>query len=218
MAIEEKGVAERAGSADNPRVIEYLKAGTKNPDLWDDETPWCAGFVNWCLQQAGYGLKGTGSLMAKSFLGYGREVPPFTQYAIVVLDRPPNPASGHVAFYGGARSADGKLLGLFGGNQGDKVSLAFFPVSRVRAWRWPNSVPLPGEVGGDPAYDPPQAPPVPPAQSQPAPRPQPQPRPQPAPQEQPAPAGFLGLLIVAAVAIIALWQSGLAKRLLDHWF
>jgi uncharacterized protein (TIGR02594 family) len=216
VALREKGTAEYPGAADNPRIVEYLRTGSRDPAVsGNDETPWCAGFVNWCLQNSGLGLKGTGSLMAKSFLKYGREVPP-TPGCICVLHDPNRGAVyGHVFFLG--HWTETTVIGI-GGNQSNAVTVATFARSRVAGFRWPNSVPLPGEVQGDPAFDKPEPAPAPQPRPQPSPQPAPRPQPQPEPREQPAPANFVGLLLFLAAAAILLWQSGLAKRLFEHWF
>lgn len=166
LARRELGVKEAAGAADNPRVLQYLAAGSSDPGLTSqDETPWCAGFIGWCLRGSGWGLAGSGSLVAKSYKAYGRDVsadPPVG--AIAVFDRPPNPASGHVAFF--LRFVNSAVVEVLGGNQSDAVTIQRYQRSQLIALRWPNSVPLPGEVlerapSGGLSSPPPKAPPPP---------------------------------------------------------
>jgi uncharacterized protein (TIGR02594 family) len=132
IAQSELGVKEAAGNDDNPRIVEYLSS-VPNAGQTHDSTPWCAGFANWCLEQSGHPT--TQSLMARSFLGYGKACKP-QKGCIVVLKRgkPPN---GHVGFYSHAK--DGRVF-LLGGNQGDGVSLASFPESDVIDYRMPSDV------------------------------------------------------------------------------
>ena len=54
LARNEIGVRELTGNNDGKRVAEYLKAvGLKQ------EAPWCAAFVSWVFQQAGFALPRT---------------------------------------------------------------------------------------------------------------------------------------------------------------
>ena len=131
FALAELGQREIFGAKDNPRIQAYYAAvvGAKGRRL-KDEVPWCAAFVGWALRQAG--LPNTGSLAARSYLRWGVEaVAPFPG-CVVVFSRPPNPASGHVAFWMGA---EGKSVLVLGGNQGDRVCVKPYPAARVLAYR-----------------------------------------------------------------------------------
>ncbi|WP_230770706.1 TIGR02594 family protein [Sphingomonas sp. Leaf4] len=92
---------------------------------------WCAAFVNAVL--ATNGLPGTGSLSARSFLGYGTATTKPQQGDIVVLKRGDNAAQGHVGFYAGT-AANGRVL-VTGGNQGDAVNTSSFKRSDVLGFR-----------------------------------------------------------------------------------
>lgn len=130
-AWAEFGVRERAGRAKEPRVLAYFReAGRK--DVSDDAVPWCAAFVGAMLKRAGY--DGTGSLMARSYLSWGRALDEPMAGAIAVMKRGANPAHGHVAFVVGTTD---RLVFLLGGNQGDAVSVAAFEASRILGYRWP---------------------------------------------------------------------------------
>lgn len=133
VARAELGQREVAGKDDNPRILEYY-AGAGFPGIEHDETAWCAAFANWSLNEAGFPI--TRSLMAKSFLGYGKACKP-TEGCIVVLDRGTNPAEGHVGFLSHIK---GGRVYLLGGNQGDKVAIESFPETDVRAYRLPSEV------------------------------------------------------------------------------
>ena len=76
--------------------------------------------------------------MAKSYLRWGQRLETPVRGCVAVLERPPDPASGHVGFF---HSQAGGRVFLLGGNQGDKVSIASFPESMVIAYRWPADVP-----------------------------------------------------------------------------
>src|SRR6185436_11178789 len=52
IARAEIGQGEVAGSRHNPRILEYHASTRLKPNT--DEIPWCASFVNWVMQQAGF--------------------------------------------------------------------------------------------------------------------------------------------------------------------
>lgn len=125
-----RGVAEIPGVGHNVRILEYHQATSLRAA--DDETPWCSSFVNWCLRQKW--IRGTNSARARSFEEWGRPIGP-TPGAIAVLWRGlPGGATGHVGFYLGETAQSVILLG---GNQGNSVSVALYPKSRVLTFRWP---------------------------------------------------------------------------------
>lgn len=139
IAQAEIGVTEDTSTGSNPRIEEYQRvAGQKRPD---DDIPWCASFVSWCLTQAGYPWHSTG---ARSLLNFGKSVKPtmagqpIPVGAVVVLwrgDR--NGPHGHTGFYLGPDPKDPKAILMLGGNQGNKVCIHSYPWSRVLDYRWP---------------------------------------------------------------------------------
>lgn len=129
------GTTEAPGIANNKDVVEMHRSvsGVGHPD----SVPWCASFVGFILKKAG--IKGSGSLMARSYSKWGDKVdgdPPVG--AIVVLSSSRGPASGHVGFCVGC---DGNFVRLLGGNQGDAVSIARFSRNKIVAVRWPKGEP-----------------------------------------------------------------------------
>ena len=122
------GLAEVPGTQSNPAILAMLKLDGDWPK--DDEVPWCSAFANyvaWLLR-----LPRSKSLAARSWLDVGVPVT-ITEarvgFDVVVLWRGTlDAASGHVGFYAGH---DDKAVHLLAGNQGDKVSVASFPVARV---------------------------------------------------------------------------------------
>lgn len=135
-ALAEQGQAERPGAAHNPRIVEYHATTTLRAR--DDETPWCASFVGWCLQQAG--LAGTRRAAAASYSTWGQPLSQPVLGAVVTFTRP---GGGHVGFYMGQRG--GKWL-ILGGNQSNKVSVASYDPAKHTAIRWPAGVPLPNAI------------------------------------------------------------------------
>jgi len=93
-----------------------------------DETPWCSSFVNaiaWQLR-----LPRSKSAAARSWMTIGETVAGINfasvGYDVVVLKRGTNPMQGHVGFYAGA---SGVHVSVLGGNQGNTVSVAHFPLA-----------------------------------------------------------------------------------------
>jgi uncharacterized protein (TIGR02594 family) len=122
--MNEIGVHEIKGGMHNKRVIEYMQVTKWGKWVHDDETPWCAGFIGWCMVQAGYeDLIPRYSLGAKSWLHFGISAHKPVLGAIAVKSRK---GGGHVGFVVGI-SRGGKYLYILGGNQGDKVSVRKYP-------------------------------------------------------------------------------------------
>lgn len=130
-AKKELGTKEGPGSLNNPKVVSFWKEAGLS---WikDDATPWCAGFVNAMLERSG--IKGTRAANARSFSKYGDNCDSHYYGSIIVFSRPPSLFNGHVGFLV-AHSATHVLV--IGGNQGDQVSYAKFPKSRIIAKRFP---------------------------------------------------------------------------------
>lgn len=129
VAEDEIGVKEAAGSADNPKIIEYHSACSLKAK--DDAVHWCSAFVNWCMKEVD--VKRTDSAAAVSWLKWGKKLDKPRHGCVVVLKRGKNPAFGHVAFYVGESDANIRLLG---GNQSDQVKVSTFPKTMVRGYRW----------------------------------------------------------------------------------
>jgi uncharacterized protein (TIGR02594 family) len=134
-----------------PQTAPFISNMLQSLGAWwrDDETAWCATFVSACLHDAGLAYP-KAFYRARAFETWGRpwvrnaasiaawDVP---YGAIAVLSRPPRPQDGHVALLA---SGNPPLVGggelqvpLLGGNQGNRVSVMWFPLDRVVAWRWP---------------------------------------------------------------------------------
>ena len=125
------GIEEIAGGGHSLRVLDYHQ--TTSLKASDDETAWCAAFVGWCLRQAL--ILGSQKANARSYLLWGEEIEKPRPGAITVLWRgQPSGWQGHVGFYVGELEHSVLLLG---GNQGNRVSIAPYPKSRVLGHRWP---------------------------------------------------------------------------------
>ena len=129
IARGEVGVSRFPGSADNPRIAEFLQSTTLVPGAASqDETPWCSGFVNWCVERSG--IAGTDSAVAKSWLHWGKKLSDPVEGCIVVYDR--GGAKGHVGFF---ISQSGATIQTLGGNQSDAVTIAGQPKSKLLGFR-----------------------------------------------------------------------------------
>jgi len=119
-------IREMPGDAQHP-YIQWCHLLCGLGDDVPDEIPWCSSFVNavaWQLR-----LPRSKSAAARSWLSIGETVSGITfatvGYDVVVLRRGTSPTSGHVGFYAGSTVSSVSLLG---GNQGNTVSVAQFPI------------------------------------------------------------------------------------------
>ena len=137
IARKEVGTTEIAGSANNPRILEYHATTTLNAQ--SDEIAWCSSFVNWVLRQADY--HGTNSAAAASWVNWG--VPGAMEEGAIVVIK-----NGRAA--GSSLTASGNHVGflveetdthyiIVGGNQSDQVKESRFRKASwtLRACRWP---------------------------------------------------------------------------------
>lgn len=134
VARAEIGVKEIKGPDDNARIVAYH--AETNLRAKDDETSWCSAFVNWVLDQCG--IQGSREANARSWLAWegGQRCEP-QPGAIAILWRVSRIGwQGHVAFID---RIEGDTLWLLGGNQGDAVSIAPFPKSRLLGCRMPKA-------------------------------------------------------------------------------
>lgn len=130
IAITQFGTKGVPGSEHNKKILKYF-ADIGHSWVQDDETAWCAAFVNWCLLKAG--KPQTGKLNARSFLQYGEPTTKPRIGDIVVLWRiKPSSPYGHVGFY---FTEDKNHVYILGGNQSNAVNVAAFPKSQVLGYR-----------------------------------------------------------------------------------
>ena len=128
IAKKHLGLKELPGVHVSPAIAAmFAKSG--HPEVKSDEVAWCAAFVGACLFDAG--IKGTNSLAARSYLKWG--VPVDLKDAepgdIVIFWRGNKDSwQGHVGFYAGETD---KTINVLGGNQGNAVSYAAYPKSRL---------------------------------------------------------------------------------------
>lgn len=127
------GQHEVAGQGSNPFILDCYEAtlGVGHGRTFDDsEIAWCSAAMNWGVVQCG--IKGTGSLAARSWLLWGVEcVAPFPG-CIVVYSRPPDPSHAHVGVW---MAAHGSNILTLGGNEHNAMNILPYPAERVLAYR-----------------------------------------------------------------------------------
>lgn len=151
IAKSELGVKRIPGRRHNRKILKYFQdVGHK---VKNDETAWCAAFVGSCLERAG--IRSTRSLVAKSYLQWGRPTRTPKLGTIVVMNRPDDPQGrswkGHIGFY--MRETD-RYVYLLGGNQKNAVNVSAYPKHLIKGYREPvidNTDDA--DISNDPAFD-----------------------------------------------------------------
>jgi len=130
------GVTETTGPEATPAIKAFF-AQVGRPDVVSDEVPWCAAFVNACLDRAGISLNAVPKgerLLARSCLKIGVEIKEPQVGCIAVFKRGADPHAGHVGFVTGWTATHILLLG---GNQANAVNVRAYPRSDLLGLRWP---------------------------------------------------------------------------------
>lgn len=134
------GQAEVPGKESNPWLVNLWR---RYPSVWsalgrdDSSAPWCGTFMAWTFDQLGMFVV-RNPFRAKAWLDVPFAIDAAALGCIVVFERA---GGGHVGFVVG-RDELGRLM-VLGGNQGDRVSIAPFSMSRVIGYRWPEFPPPP---------------------------------------------------------------------------
>lgn len=132
------GLREVQGPLSNAHILAMLRLDA----TWveGDDVAWCSAFANyvaWLLR-----LPRSKSLAARSWLKVGTPIALLDarpRFDVVVLKRgsgeQPGPdvtdAPGHVGFFAGLEGERRSVVLVLGGNQGDEVTVAPYPVERV---------------------------------------------------------------------------------------
>ena len=141
QAWREVGVREIDGPESNPRILSFYR-DVGQAQIASEDVAWCAAFVGACLERAG--LRGTRSLLARSYLDWGTPLTEPRQGAIAVLSRGADPGQGHVGFIVGEQQDNVLLLG---GNQDNAVTVEPYARSRLIGLRWPEGQAMPSDPG-----------------------------------------------------------------------
>jgi uncharacterized protein (TIGR02594 family) len=120
----------------NRQKVKTIISKPFNSPIDPVRTPWCAAFANAILRENNYDT--TDSLMARSFLTYGVATKRPSKGDIVVLKRGRSSYTGHVGFYVNTVTIDGlTYVAVLGGNQGQAINIAHYPIDKVLAYRKP---------------------------------------------------------------------------------
>jgi uncharacterized protein (TIGR02594 family) len=124
-AVTQYGVTEKAGSGNNPVILQWARDISIGHLYKDDSMPWCGLFVAKCVHAAGrQTLSGWNNLRALKWVSWGIPVSVAMRGDILVFSRS---GGGHVGFYVGETH---NTYIVYGGNQGDKVCIIELPKSR----------------------------------------------------------------------------------------
>lgn len=129
-ALDAYGTKAIAGATHAPEIVKYF-AEIGHSWVRDDETAWCAAFVNWCLKKAG--LAQTGKLNARSFLTYGTptKTPEVGDLVVLWRIRKDGPF-GHVGFY--IKQTHDRVY-VLGGNQSNAVNITAYDKTYLLEYR-----------------------------------------------------------------------------------
>lgn len=133
------GVSEVPGSASNAIILDW--AEDLDIAYQGDDLAWCGLFVGHCIAATLDREPLPGSLLAaRSWQGFGVRTDPTPGAVMVFWRKSPGSGLGHVGFYAGEDAGAYRILG---GNQSDKVSLAWVGRDRLVSARWPATRPPP---------------------------------------------------------------------------
>lgn len=130
FALQEFGIKAIIGAIHSPDVLKFF-SDIGAPWVKDDETAWCAAFVNWCLKNAG--MKFSAALNARSFLAYGvaTETPKLGDIVVLWRINRDGPY-GHVGFF---IKQTHDLVYMLGGNQGNSVNITAYDKNFLLGFR-----------------------------------------------------------------------------------
>ena len=132
VSASQYGVKEYEGRSHNPSVLKYFKE-TGHSHIKNDETSWCAAYMNWCAKKAA--LPYSKSLLARSWLKLGKKIEVPQVGDIVVFWRGSKSSwEGHVSLFLYMDKPNNQIYCL-GGNQDDGVCVAPYPIDQILGYR-----------------------------------------------------------------------------------
>ncbi|WP_262048666.1 TIGR02594 family protein [Bradyrhizobium sp. Bra78] len=143
VSLAHLGLKEGAGSADNRELVADIKSVAA--DYQHDATPWCAGWVSFCLSRAGE-KPSSQPLWALSYADAKHQpVLRLAGPAVGAIAVKTRNGGGHVTFVAGRTK--GLALGCCGGNQNDEVNVSPYRPDVFVGFYWPKGAALPAQVG-----------------------------------------------------------------------
>lgn len=124
------GLREIVGTKHNPMIVKFWKVLGR--PYKEDETPWCGGFVGYCIASAGLRLPSIPE-RAASWATWGKATPAIPG-AVGVKSRK---GGNHVFFIIG-ETVDGRYYKVLEGNANNMVRIGDILKTDVHAIRWPN--------------------------------------------------------------------------------
>jgi uncharacterized protein (TIGR02594 family) len=117
----------------NPLIVSFFLQATDYNSPATDQTPWCAAFMNWCLQRAC--KPNTNSASSGSFRCFAQPAPnPPAVGDIAVFKKRGEDAKcrgrGHVAFW---LRAEADWVEVLGGNQSHQIKVSKYPAREAVA-------------------------------------------------------------------------------------
>jgi len=143
VSLSHLGLHEGVGAKDNPELIADIR--TVANDYQHDATPWCAGWVSFCLAKSGE-KPSSQPLWALSYCDTKNQ--PIVRLqgpalgAIAVKTRN---GGGHVTFVAGRTR--GNTLACCGGNQNDEVNVSPYAEAAFIGFFWPKGEAPPVRTG-----------------------------------------------------------------------
>lgn len=130
IALQEVGVNFIPGEKSNKRILEYFHSCGQD---WvtNDETPWCAAFLNFILKKAG--MENSGRLNARSFLEIGKETKYPTLGDLVILWR--GSKEGVLGHCGIFISEVENTIYILGGNEDGMVKIKGYSSANLLGYR-----------------------------------------------------------------------------------
>lgn len=125
------GLKEIPGEIDNPQILTFFE---EIGHAWvsNDETSWCAAFINWLAMKAG--LERSGKLDARSWLKFGEviEEPVIGEDIVIFWRVKKDDWRGHVGIYTGE---DDDHIFTLGGNQSNMVCIKPYKKYQLLGYR-----------------------------------------------------------------------------------
>lgn len=130
-ALKLYGIKEIPGPKNAPEIMGWARSLGLEREYVADQVPWCGLFAAIVVQRAGWAPV-AGPLWARNWLKFGKASPTPGLGDILVFSR--SGGGGHVGFY---IAEDANAYHVYGGNQGDQVSIVRIDKSRLLGARRP---------------------------------------------------------------------------------
>lgn len=132
-------VAEIHGPENHPVIVAAHKAAGLKASMQHDLTAWCASYGKYVFLLAGVNPERLASFKAwaRDGLKFGVKLDKFRYGCVVILERNGPGGDSHWTF-GVKLNQSGDMILCAGGNQGNSVKEAWYPVKAVLGYRWPS--------------------------------------------------------------------------------